>query len=307
MALNTICRTCCPAPLVLFACLLGFPGVAIIPFGTCVAEAGIVTWTIDATQSSVSLSIPRFIGGNNNFVDTVNQSTSEGPWNLGNTAQMSGTLATDYTDQTSIQFLAGQNAMVGLNSGSYLLNPNAFDGSSFTNASKASASYGYELRESVGAIDFASIYNVAFDIGSPVLSVSQGGAITGANAVTFGIAGTMANDGVPAFFIGQLDPDSITALVTSFGGAKLSNGGQIQSPDPINQPLLRQLTVSEQWSATINLPNQSGGFSPEPMTVTAQIVATAIVPEPSTATMFGSAFAAIGGLRILRRRRRKPS
>ena len=58
-----------------------------------------------------------------------NQSGGDaGPWNVGNTAHFTGTIDTEYVDGSTIQFLAGQTNVLGVNSGSYRPKPSDYTG-----------------------------------------------------------------------------------------------------------------------------------------------------------------------------------
>lgn len=102
------------------------------------------------------------------------------PWNIGNTASLSGTLSTNYVDGVSIQFLSGQNNLTAINSGSYRPNPSKYvggtvngdgtaSGGSFANTSTAPAAFGMAVHVDIGIAAEDSIYNVNFDVGSGTL------------------------------------------------------------------------------------------------------------------------------------------
>jgi hypothetical protein len=128
-----------------------------------------VGWTIDSSQSSLTLTVPDqnvavSIGGSpvpggvgfhlGNQSQTGDASQA---WTVGNTAAMSGTLATDYVDGTSVQFLTNQSSMAGV------VNPSV---NSYPNLGTASPNPGYGNPGS-GTEFYPSFYsNYIFDGGN---------------------------------------------------------------------------------------------------------------------------------------------
>src|SRR5262249_1941583 len=71
-----------------------------------------VTWTIDQAASSITLTIPDqnvILSGTTIGVAIRNQiGGNSGPWNVGNSAHIGGTILSDYVDDSTITFSAGQ-------------------------------------------------------------------------------------------------------------------------------------------------------------------------------------------------------
>jgi hypothetical protein len=252
-----------------------------------------LTWTIDQAQSDVTIAIPdqpfEIVSGEDTYSGTLkirNQGGSDGgPWNVGNSAEIAGTIATDYFDGSSIEFLLGQSNISGVNSGSYIPNPANWDGDDF-NGSLApgpgvfggrlypSVDQVFGLSVTVGHFNFA---DVLFDVGSAALSISSGN--FAANTTDVGIGSAMANlkgTAVLPPLVGQILPDTqvtVLDLLTTNQAAT----GTITSPDPINQPNLRQLTFPIVQNFSLELSPETPPFTGS---ISGQIVATATLPPP---------------------------
>jgi hypothetical protein len=281
------------------------------------ASAAIVNWDIDATQSKITLAIPDTklnLDGTDLTARVRNQSTASGGnnvWNVGNSAFMDGTLKTNYKELTgnSITFLShSPGDIVGLNSGNYRPNPAAFNPGStnaenpdgqFTNTTTAPAVFGARVRASVSILTvdagFLDIRNVSYDAQSGVLATAGNVNTTqtfNSAAVNFGILNALVDlDGLSIIIVGQPIPDTLAlplalplALNSNAGGTITNLGG-----------LARKLTVP----ISIPLALEIEGIVLN-MNITGQVVATALVPEPSSLMMAG---VGLVGLAVCARRR----
>ena len=105
------------------------------------AQADALTFTVDSSQSYITLNIPNFSYSGNTINLTGQNRTNGAPistaWstntNTGNTAFVSGTLATtvggSFTGKTfsAIQFVSGGSNLSALNAGNYRPNPAAYN------------------------------------------------------------------------------------------------------------------------------------------------------------------------------------
>lgn len=253
-----------------------------------------VIWTVDSTQSFLRLVIPNQPaklpdGTPSGNLNVTNQGSNSGAWTSGNQAAIGGTLQTDFINGVSIQFLAGEHALVALNSANYAPDfdnwnagtqsyspPNGVDTGSFGGQLKTTAT-------GLALIAFNDIYrfalrDVIYDLGSGVVPLS--GNTFNANATTFemtdGMMGLRArsDSSVPPALILPSYLDTPDALGFSISGTNANNMATITS-----QPGLLKLTlpinVSLKWSLHGNI-----------FTGTAQgtIVATT-VPEASSVAL----------------------
>lgn len=281
------------------------------------SRAGIM-WEIDETQSSLTLAIPDFnltvgsLSANVRIRDQSGGTGNTGPWSIGNKAFIDGTIDTVYAEEAQfIQFLgASLGDIVGLNSGSYRPNPAAFNPANtntanpngqYSNTTTAAAVFGAKVRLfALGGLvnadaAFLSFSDVNYDLFSAVIPLTGIGDSTfAANTLSFGIAEADINaDGVSAGLAGQVIPDtldSVSNLIQTNTAplASISNLGG----------LMRKLTIPISIPLAIDL---NGTIING--TATGQIVATAVVPEPSTWAMAISSIA-VYSLHWLRRRRR---
>ncbi|MEX0675640.1 MAG: hypothetical protein WD063_01095 [Pirellulales bacterium] len=252
-----------------------------------------VTWTIDQSQSSTTVAIPdqpyEIDDAGTIYSGTLqirNQSGgNSGPWNVGNSAQISGTLATDYTDESSIQFLLGQSNLTGVNSGSYIPDPANWNGTDFGGSTAPGPGvFGgrlyptidqvFGLPFTVGYFNFAL---VEYDLGSASLPISSG--IFAANTTDIGISSAQANlKGVSIIIVGQILPDAQATLADLLTTNQAATG-TITAPDPIGQPNLRRLTLPILQIFSIEI---TPGAPPFMGSLTGQIVATATIPASVT-------------------------
>ena len=97
-------------------------------------QAGLVNWTINQAASTVTLAFPPpqtvLLGTSTTNLRFVNQTASGAAtgssWTTGNTAQVSGYIATDYSDGASIKFLTGASSIAGVAGTTAFQNPANF-------------------------------------------------------------------------------------------------------------------------------------------------------------------------------------
>ncbi|REK08450.1 MAG: hypothetical protein DWQ37_20245 [Planctomycetota bacterium] len=257
-----------------------------------------VTWTVDQTQSSATLQVPdqpfELMDGTTTYTGTLrvrNQNGNDaGPWNVGNTAQIAGTIATDYVDGTSIQFLTGQSNLVGVNSGNYRPDPAAWNGTEFSPAATTGPGvFGGRLRPTINIgipltvdVGFFNFTDLSYDVDSGVLPIAGGS--FAANTTDVGIESVTANvEGLSIIIVGQILPD----LQETLGDVSATNealAATITSPDPIGNPDLRELTFPIQLQVLIEIDPEVPALMG---TITGQVVATATVPAADPAEVLG--------------------
>jgi len=259
-----------------------------------VASANQVTWTIDASQSKLTLAIPDQtlnLNGTTAVLRMRNQSGTSNTWNQGNSAGLSGTFLSEYKELSggpSLEFTAG-GALVGVNSGSYRPNPAAFspfpssDTGTYLNNSTAPAVFGSKGRSVVSLVSldlgYFSFHNVVFDLaGLAALTGSNGNYSYAASQAALGLANAdVAIQGLPAIVVDHLLPNTIDTI--SVAATSLSSGSAtIASTGGLN----RRMTIPILVSSVMDL---SG--TPLLFTFSGQIVATAVVPEPSGIVLAG--------------------
>ena len=252
------------------------------------------TWTIDQSQSFLSLAIADQAvnyDGTDITIRVRNQSGgNSGPWNAGNSAAIAGTISTNYIDGQSIEFLAGQTNIVGVNSGNYRPNPGDFDPNatdaenpigSFTGTSTAPAVFGGRVRASLVVIweltvdaGFFSFYNTSYEVSSGVLPIT--GNRFASNSLTVGIDSSgLGIDGLSVIAIGQPVPDMLTTIadLTAINSAPTGTitdlGGQN-----------RRLTIP--CALNLSIPIDDDPAHNLHATATGQVVANAVVDLPVT-------------------------
>ncbi len=260
------------------------------------ARASMISWDVDPSQSYIRLNLPDQAVTVDTTTATIRlrdaNSTSNWTDAGGKRAFLDGTIATDFVDGASIEFLSGLNNLFALEQTSLRPNPAAFnpnlvDGSNpdgtYTDTSTALAAFGARVRGSVSILTldlgYLAIRDVLFDIGSGIVPLDGLGNYLG-NTTAVGIPSSVVDvDGLNAALVGQVIPDVYHASLTvpsqtnTAGGTVTNLGG-----------LLRQLTVSVNVPIAIDLDGTIVTGS-----ATGQIVAFAVVPEPSSLLMAGIA------------------
>jgi hypothetical protein len=286
---------------------------------TSAAQAQIgLTFTVDSTQSYLTLNIPNFSYSGNNINITGQNRTNGAPtgtaWSAstttGNTAFVSGTIATtvggSFTGKTlsAIQFVSGANNLSALASGNYRPNPAAYNmvTSIYANNGPGPGAYGATAHVILGNAGLVSFDNVTYDVGTNSALPASGGVGAGtfvtnnpSNPLNAGVLSSIFSvQGFSLIIAGQVLPNdsaSLGGLVagnTTDGATYTYNG-----PDTnlqIKMPILIPTSISLGGGVFIN------------GTATGQIVANASVPEPATIGMAAMGFVSI--VALVRRRRR---
>jgi hypothetical protein len=255
------------------------------------AVAAPLSWTIDSSKSQISLAIPDQTETVNGFPVTVrvrNQNGVGTVWNVGSAASLVGTLETNYTDGSSIEFLsapAGQ--IMADHTGSHRPNPAAWNGSQYTDTTGFPGAYAFLLR--AGALPeqadlaYFALRNVSYELTTGALAIS-GGNFAANSGMTFGIAASILGiDGLVVPPSGQPVNDALflpgvmTDSNTSPTATIVSGGGGLRTLTiPISTPFeltFQGITLAGTMSGTI--------------------VATAVVPEPPSLMLGGVALAAL--------------
>ena len=143
-------------------------------------------------------------------------------------------------------------------------------------------------------VAFLAIRDVLFDLSSN--SIALGGGTTIANGTTsLGIASALIDaDGLSLpLGLGQPIPDTFGAAFDSGGNFANTTGGTITIVDPMTRKLTLTVTVPIALDISGVILNASA---------VGQIVAYAVVPEPSSFALLGFGTAALG-VTVYRRRR----
>ena len=225
-----------------------------------------------------------------------NQSGGDaGPWNVGNTAHFTGTIDTEYVDGSSIQFLAGQTNMLGVNSGSYRPNPSDYTGGTinpdgtasggdFTGTATAPGVYGARFRATVSVFGFpvtvdaafASFYNTKYEIASDTLPIAAGSFPI--NTTNIGISDSMvAIDGLTVVTT-QPVADAITRITNAVGP-----DGALTATVANTGPLTRRLTIP--ISLALSIPVDADPTHNLAATATGTIVADATLPATASSVV----------------------
>lgn len=268
---------------------------AAICFFIGTADGSMISWTIDSSQSKLTLAIPDTkldLDGTAVTVRIRNQSSSGGGnnvWNVGNSAPIAGTLETNYTDGLAIKFFpTASGVIVGVNSGNYRPNPAAFnplntnaenpDGQ-YENTSTAPAVFGARARASVSILTvdagFLGFHDVSYNLTSASIPIA-GFTTFPASSTDFGILESKLDfDGVALpLGLGQPIPDILDTPLDNLIGPNSGGAASIISLGG----LMRQMTIP----IVEIIPLDLGGGVVINATATGTIVATALVPEPST-------------------------
>lgn len=273
-----------------------------------IASAAPLVWDVDPAQSSISLNVPDqvVVSGDTSITIRFRDASNASTWNQGRTAPVAGTLATNYVDGTSIEFLGGAHDVYALTTGSFRPDPAAFDPDAANAASPAGqyvatttapAVYAARVRATVSLVTadvgFVSFLDVRYDLLSGLLPIDGSGSFAG-DALTIGLADALlAFDGLSVILLGQAIPDTPPTPVGTLLGANAAASAFVTAPDPIGDPLLRKLTIA------VNVPLQLD-LQGTPLNASASglLVAYAyLVPEPGTLVLlaFGLAGLTIGG------------
>ncbi|MBI2824990.1 MAG: PEP-CTERM sorting domain-containing protein [Planctomycetia bacterium] len=267
-----------------------------------------VGWTIDSSQSFLSLSIPDQTAQINSTlafpIRVRNQSGSASVWNQGNTSPLTGTINTTVVSDTlgSISFDPG-SAISGLNSGTWRPDPASWNGTAFTNTNAVPQDYGNQILVNIGLgfgqLGLSTLDQVLYGILSGAIGVNTNGGL---------FASTIPNTGVT---------DVVTALDVT--NAVLLGAGLTDSFDTTNGIPLQQNGFGNPLPPA-SIANNGGNlrtltlplllpfaFDAGASTVTGyflgQVVATASIPEPSTLALAG--LGAVGLALLARRRARR--
>jgi len=307
---NTFARALCAHSVRFFAPALALCGLA---FAQTAARADALTFTVDSAQSYLTLNIPNFSLSGLSINLTAQNRTNGAPlgtaWsantNTGNTAFISGTIATTIGGSlsgqslSSVQFISGSNSLAALASGNYRPNPAAYNAvtSAYNNNGPAPGNYGNVVHASLGNAALTSFDNVTYDIGSAPLpadgGVGAGTFLTGSNLNTGILNAIFSVQGLSIFLVGQVIPNA----VTSFGGTAANT---LPSATYVfTSPTNLQLAVPVNIPISIDV----GGGTFINGNAFGQFVANAAVPEPSTMVLAGLGLVSI--VAMVRRRRQQ--
>ncbi len=242
-----------------------------------------VNWDLIADQSFITLTVPNQSVPSGTALGDItvklrDQTGSSSTWTLGATSHISGQLATDYTDFSSIQFSTGVSTLAAQTSGNYRPNFAVWNGSSYTDSTTAAADFAAKL---VGALPligdttlgYLAISDLTYDIASTPLLFT--GANFPANTTSFSTTGgTVGVDGqtvtIPFLYSGQPVADSLS-LLNPLSGTNTSATGSVTSLGGLS----RQLNLPLNIPVTLTV-----GTSTVNGTVTGTIVATATLEPP---------------------------
>ena len=278
------------------------------------AQADALTFTVDSSQSYITLNIPNFSYSGNTINLTGQNRTNGAPistaWstntNTGNTAFVSGTLATtvggSFTGKTlsAIQFVSGGSNLSALNAGNYRPNPAAYNAltSNYNNNSGGPGQYGAVAHVILGNAALVSFDNVKYDINSNNLpasnTVGAGTFVSNSGGINAGLSqSTFSIQGLSLFLVGQLLPNDSAAL-----GSLLSTSSAAGAT--YNYTSSTNLQIKVPISIPISIDTGGGVFING--TASGQFVANAAVPEPSTIALAGLGMVSL--VAMVRRRRK---
>jgi hypothetical protein len=276
------------------------------------ARADLVSWNVDPTASFVRLNIPdqtltigtttatvrmRDAGSNSNWTDAG-----------GRRAFLDGTLSTNLVDGTYVQFYSGQHNLEALEQTNLRPNPAAYnpgvtnaenpDGT-YGNTSTAAAALGARVRATVSILTvdaaFLALRDVLFDLASGAIPLGGGNSIAG-STTALGIQSSLGDlDGLSIILVGQPIPDTLNAPISTPNQVNTS-GGTITNLGGLN----RRLDLSVTMSLNLDLDG-----TPIMGTVTGNLRAFAVIPEPSSIALLSVGTAAFGLTAYRRRRVRK--
>lgn len=275
------------------------------------AQAGLVTWDVDPTASFMRLAFPDQslpVEGIGNVTIRL-RDANNGAWSDagGRRAFLDGTLQTDLNDGSSVEFLSGSHNLFALEGTNVRPDPASFnplninaanpDGQ-YSGSATAPAAFGAKVRGTY-IVTFDAAYlafrDVFLDIASGVVPLA-GGTTLANGSTNFGIQSLSIDaDGLSLpLGLGQPIPDTLNATINlanslnTAGGTVTNVGG-----------LLRKLTYTVTVPIAINV---------EGIVITGsasgQVVAYALIPEPSSVLLASFAGFALcwAGRRRFRRR-----
>ncbi len=296
------------------AARLGLAGLAALFSLPLASQATMVNWTIDQTNSSITLSIPTQsvnISGSNYTMRVVSQDSSGNSsgtsWTSGNVAHYSGTIATDYTDGSSIEFLTGMSSINAVQSLTGFPSPANFvqdmslspGEGSYTGTNGGSALTAYDGYGQIQVFIFTGVGPVAIntvmlDMASSALPIS-GTNFTAANTM-LGIAnGSLGVDITSSLVSGAL---GFSGIQTTFNTPDYANTTASLGSITVTGADTRKLTIPVTFPIQVN----SGDFILNG-TATGTLVANATLTVPEPGTIVLAAIAAVASCGFVRRRR----
>jgi hypothetical protein len=279
---------------------------ACVCFAAPNASAALVTWDVNPAQSNFQLAIPDQTVTLGTITATMRLRNQNNTAWTQNNAPVDGLLATDIgAGISSIEFLAGQSSLFGVNTGNYRPNPASYDtavtstintAGTFTNTTAAPGVYAARVNASVSILTLNTGYilfdNVSYDLASLVQAVV--GTSFAANTVSVGILDSRVGfDGINTGLAGQVIGDAlantgpISAVNANAAAGSIVDlgGNNYRLTIPVNMPVSVSLS-----GVNLNA------------TATGTLVAYAFIPEPATFALLG---AGVAGLAMRARSRRR--
>jgi hypothetical protein len=280
------------------------------------AKADALSFTVDSSQSYLTLNIPNFSLSGLTINLTSQNRTNGAPtgtlWstntNTGNTAFVSGTFATtvggSFTGKTlsAVQFISGANSLAAINSGNYRPNPAAYNAvtSHYDNNGPAPGAYGATVHSTLGNAGLVSFDNVTYDIGSNGFIPASNTVTTGTFPVNLGnlstgiLSSVFSAQGLSVLIAGQVLPNGTGSLgsVSAVNTSGTAGTYTYTSSTNLNVkvPILIPISIDLGGGTFIN------------GTALGQIVGNAAVPEPSTLALAGLGMVSL--VAMVRRRRK---
>jgi hypothetical protein len=279
---------------------------ACVCFAAPIASAGLVQWDINPAESNFRLTIPDQTVTLGTITATMRlRNQNNAAWTQNN-APVDGLLATDIgAGISSVEFLAGQSSLFGVNTGNYRPNPAVYNtavtntintAGTFGDTSSAPGVYAARVNASVSILTLNTGYimfdNVTYDLSSLVTAVTGTSFLS--NAVNVGILDSRIGfDGINTGLAGQVIGDALgntgpISAVNANGAAGSIvplGGNNYRITVPINMPVFVSLSG-------VNLT----------ATATGTLVGYAFIPEPATFALLG---AGVAGIAIRARSRRR--